>query len=361
MASPLTKAALMTLGAACVLLFAGGFPLLGAPDVYRSGAMLTLGVIAGLLALWGAWKLAKGKRARLVLGLFFTFLATTGLVVIFQYGGTALHYAAQGGAMWFGALGMACTAGVGLIFLGLFGYLAKRLMDKRLWLAGAHVALALAGAGAFIDYSCEESAMLSLPADGETETSAVTMQDGSERPLGFRLRIDSFHVTHHDTAPSYSLYAYDAAERSWRRLASVKVDGDELVFGDERWPLADMKTAPRMPQPFLLAGDRRVILRDKPPVKEYRADCRVVAPHRGVDEDRPATLRVNEPIALSGWQLSLMDYATDADGTQRLAILARHAPGRLWALAGMIGLIICCAFWCWLPERRETGKETAHA
>ena len=45
------KGGIMALGAACVLLLAGAFPLLGAPEVYRSGAMLLLGVITIILCL----------------------------------------------------------------------------------------------------------------------------------------------------------------------------------------------------------------------------------------------------------------------------------------------------------------------
>ena len=64
---------LMVLGAAGLLLLAGGFPLVGEPAVYRSGLMLGLGIAAALLALWGGWRLAAGQRARYVCGLVSSF------------------------------------------------------------------------------------------------------------------------------------------------------------------------------------------------------------------------------------------------------------------------------------------------
>ncbi len=84
--STLLKACLMALGAGCVLLFAGGFPQLGAPSLYHGGAMLLLGVLLAGLSLWGALRLAKGNVLRLCFGLFCSFLAVIGLVALLRYG-----------------------------------------------------------------------------------------------------------------------------------------------------------------------------------------------------------------------------------------------------------------------------------
>ena len=79
----LLKGGIMALGAACVLLLAGAFPLMGAPEVYRSGAMLLLGGLTVLLSLWGGWRLAAGARGRLVFGLVCLFFTIAGLNMIF--------------------------------------------------------------------------------------------------------------------------------------------------------------------------------------------------------------------------------------------------------------------------------------
>ena len=142
----------MALGAACVLLLAGAFPLLGAPEVYRSGAVLLLGALSVLLCFWGGWRLAAGARGQLVCGLVFLFFTVAGLNMLFLYGAKALEYAAIGGAMWAGFVGMGCVALTGVVFMAVFGFLCCRVMNKRiLWLAGAHWAVALLGIGAFVD------------------------------------------------------------------------------------------------------------------------------------------------------------------------------------------------------------------
>ena len=85
------KATLMVIGAACVLLFAGGFPRLGAPEVYRGGAMLLLGVIGAVLSLWGAARLATGSLLRFLFGMLLAFFALAGVAVFLRYGAAALE------------------------------------------------------------------------------------------------------------------------------------------------------------------------------------------------------------------------------------------------------------------------------
>ncbi len=352
------KATLMALGAACVLLFAGGCPVLGAPDLYRGGAMLLLGILIALLALWGALRLAKGNIARLLFGLFCCFMAGIGLVMVVQYGGKALEYLLQGGIMWFGAIGMGCIAMVGVIFTTIFGFFAKRLMQPALWLAGAHVACFLVLLGGYIDYGTEERSMVRLPADGK---SLLTHTAGGGKELPFRLRVDDFAIDYYTGHEHYSLMHYDHASARWSRVGAVAVQGDELVFGEERWKAEQLRTAPGMPRPFLVAGQGRVILRDVPAVKEYRARCHVMTKHRGRDEARDEVMRVNAPLAVKGWQVTLMSHERAADGTPRLVLQLRRAPGRFWALTGMVGLILCTACWCWQGGRKKEGKEAAHA
>ncbi len=353
----LLKAGLMVLGAGCTLLFAGGFPLLGAPALYHGGAMLLLGVLVALLSLWGAFRLSRGSVARLVFGLFSCFMSGIGLVMVLRYGSKAVDYAGLGGAMWFGAIAMGCIACVGVIFSGLFGFFAAKLMQPRLWLAGVHVAAFLVLAGAYVDFCSETREHVRLRADGEQICG--TRADGQELP--FRLRVDEFAVEYHKENATYSLMNFDHATARWQRLGAVSLRGAELVFGEERWPLADMKQAPGMPRPFLAAGGARVILQDAAPVKEYRARCHVMTRHRGREEQRDEVLRVNEPLEVKGWQLALMNHESAPDGTPVLVLQLRRAPGRFWSLTGMLGLILCTACWCWQGRGMNERKELTHA
>ncbi len=353
----LLKSGLMALGAGCTLLFAGAFPLLGAPALYHGGAMLLLGILVALLALWGGLCLAKGNIARLLFGLFCSFMAGIGLVMILRYGGKALAYAGQGGIMWFGAIGMGCIATVGVIFTGIFGFFVKKLMQARLWLAGAHVACFFVLLGAYVDFCAEHRELVQLRADGRQVLGTY----GSGRELPFRLRADAFAIDYHEGNETYSLMRFDHTAARWVRVGAVERQGGELVSGDESWAMESMQRAAGMPRPFLAVGQGRVILQDAPAVKEYRAACHVMTKHRGRDEARDEILRVNEPIEVKGWQVTLMSHAQAADGTPQLVLQLRRAPGRFWALTGMLGLILCTSCWCWSGVKAEGRKEAAHA
>ncbi len=350
----LLKASLMALAAGCVLLFAGAFPLLGAPQIYHGGAMLLLGMALGVLSLRASLRLAKGQRVRLLCGLFCCFMAGAGLVVIGEYGGKAVEYAAQGGTMWFGAIAMLCTAAVGLIFLGVFGFFTSRLMHRRLWLAGLHLAIVFVLAGAYIDHVAEVSDMARLAANGKDELSLLSHGPLDEiKDLPFRLRADEFTIDYHDGVNNYALMEYERGSGTWKRVADVRREGDTLRCGDTRWSAADLKTAPGMPQPFLVAGPGQVILQELGAVKEYRAQCHITTWHKGRQEERDEILRVNEPLEIKGWQVTLMSHGVTADGTPELVLQLRCAPGRFWALTGMLGIIVCSAMWCWQVGKKE--------
>ncbi len=348
----LLKGTLMLLGAGCTLLFAGAFPLLGAPSLYHGGAMLLLGLLVAALSLWGGLRLAKDNVVRLFCGLFCSFMAGIGLVTVLRYGGKALDYADIGGVMWFGALGMSCIAMVGVIFSAVFGFFARKLMLPILWLAGAHVACFVVLAGAYVDFCTETRELTHLRADGQEVLGTY----GSGQLLPFQLRADDFDIDYYEGNESYSLMSFNHLTGQWQRLGAVVEQGDELVFGEERWSRENMQRAPGMPRPFLVAGGQRVILQDAPVVKEYRATCHVMTKHRGRDEARNEILRVNEPIEVKGWQVTLMSHGQAADGTPQLVLQLRHAPGRFWTLTGIAGLILCTACWCWTPK-----KEVSHA
>lgn len=347
------KSAVMALGAACVLLLAGGFPLMGAPAVYRGGAMLLLGLVSTLLSAWGAWRIAAGQRVRLLFGLVFLFFAVIGLVMLGSYASQGIEFARQGGPMWMGALAMFCTALSGVVFFVVFGYLTKRVMTRRLWLAGVHAALALLAVGVYVDYKYEVCCMLVLPTDGSAAVDSVTLPGGKKEPLGFSLKVETFSVAHYDNV-SYTLYSMEQGRPV--NPVTVKEQGDRLIAGSESWPKSLLKTAPGMQQPFcLLPGTPpRVILQNLPAVKDYCASCLVNTDHRGRPEQRRQQLRVNEPISCKGWLISLVSYDTH-HGKTLVRLKARRAPGRIAALSGMVGIIVCTACWCWGKKEEEVA------
>lgn len=342
----LLKAGLMALGAACVLLLAGAFPLLGAPEVYRSGAVLLLGAISVLLCLWGGWRLASGLRGQLVFGLVFLFFTITGLNMLFLYGAKALEYAAIGGAMWAGFVGMGCVALTGVVFMAVFGFLCYRVMNKRiLWLAGAHWAVALLGIGAFVDAAYEVRVPVTLPADGKTELTELLLDDGCRLPLGFRLRVDGFTVQHYDDA-TYTIYSFENGRPG--AAQPVERRGDTLHLGAESWPVSSLKSAPGMPHPFLMlpGTPTRVLMQQPGTVRDYCARLVAFTDHRGRPETHTAELRVNSPFACKDWRFSLSSYR-EQNGQVEVLMQARRAPGRFASLCGMVGIIICTAVWCW--------------
>lgn len=340
------KATLMLIGAVCVLLFAGGFPRLGAPDVYRGGAMLLLGVIGAMLSLWGAMRLAAGQVLRLIVGMVLAFLALAGVAVLFRYGAGAVELAQKGGAMWAGAVGMGCTALTGLLFVAIFGYLAMRLLTPRLWLAMSHVSVFLVALGAYLDFCGEVTATLALPSDASVRASSVQTEDGREWPLGFSLAVKEFEVSFYDDVTRYEIAS--AHNGRWENPQELSLRDGRLWLGDESWPLSDLKTAPGIDRPFLmLPGETpRLIMQMPPTVKEYRALCELQTDYKGMPESRTELLRVNEPIECKGWLVSLMSYRPM--GNKLLVIMqARRAPGRICAMSGMLGLLLSLAFWCW--------------
>ena len=349
------KATLMVLGAACVLLLAGGFPLMGAPTVYRGGAMLLLGLVGTLLSLWGAWCLAAGQRVRLVFGLLCVFFASVGVLMIWNYTALGIKFAASGGAMWMGALAMFCTALSGAVFLVVFGYLTLRVMTRRLWLAGVHVALALLAIGSYVDFMYELRVPLVVAANGSQRVDAVVTASGERIPLGFSFQVDAFEVKYYDTQ-TYTLYTMEQGRPM--RPVEVRREEERLVAGEESWPVSALRTAPGMKDPYLLipGNPPRVLVQNPPAVREYCADCVVHTDHRGRPETRREQLRVNEPISCKGWIISLESYDT-AGGVTHVQLRARRAPGRIMALSGMVGVILCSAFWCW--SRKADREESA--
>lgn len=349
--STLLKGSLIAIGALCVLLAAGAFPLMGAPQIYKGGMLFSTCVLTTLMILWAGFRLSKGMRLQFICGLVSTFFAITGLVVVWQFGSHAIQYAKIGGAMWFGAIGMGSITIVGLLFVAIFGYLSQRLMTHKLWLAGAHWSLALLAVGAYIDYCGETTGSLQLPADGHTELTELVTPEGTRYPLGFSLKAKSFTVDHYEDTISYTLYSWQGGK--WRPEGHPQLHNGMLTYLGECWSLESLRTAPTVDsRPFYLCPGEpaRLIMQDPPPVRQYSAECLVTTDYRGRKEERTTILRVNAPISCNGWQLYLMSYQPMGK-TSLLQLQARRAPGRLPAIAGMVGIIICTSFWCW--SRKE--------
>lgn len=346
--STLLKASLMALGAACVLLCAGGFPLSGTPEVYHSGVTLLLGMAVGVLCLWGAWRLAEGARLRLLFGMVSVFLTCAGVVAVWEFGALGVSYAAGGGSVigWFAVAGMGCLALVGLLSAAIFGFIALRLMSRALWLAALHVSAAMLLLGAYIDLAHEQRFPVRLP------VGAVFSADEAKLPHadGLKLELLSFETIRHTSGDSYTLYAHQ--EGRWQPLGTPQREGEELVLGEERWPAAALRRAPGVPQDFLLlpGAPPRLLVHNEPPVKEYRAQCRITYPYRGATATREETLRVNAPLSCDGWLIYLMNYRPMGEKTL-VELSLRRAPGRFPAHVGMLGLIICAVGWCFSPAK----------
>lgn len=373
--SGLLKATLMVLGAACVLLLAGAFPVLGNPAVFRGGVMILLGVVAALLALWGGWRLSAGKHAQFLFGLVSLYFTTSGLITAWMYGCKAVEHAMLGGAMWFGALAMACTMVVGGLFAVIFGYFLIKLMQPRLWLAGAHWCCTLIVAGAMVDFCCEQNAYIYATPGSADKIDSVTTAAGEKLPLGFSLQVNDFAVTH---------YAEGANKPQQHHLLITEQGGEytAAVYMNSRWmPLpkghltetedtlqlagrtfrkSEVKAHPAMEFPCLLVSSPMPSWADTVgTVKEYSADCTVYTDHRGRPETRRETLKVNAPIACKDWHIYLLSYGYDPICNKvTLVLQARNAPGRWYALAGMVGLIICTACWCWWRREQMTPEPT---
>lgn len=344
------KAALALLAAVCLLLLAGAFPLMGAEGVYRGGAMLLIGLLVLLFSLLGAWRLARGHHKRLVGGGICLFFAGAGVAAVWQFGGMGIGMLRMGGPMVMGAVAMFCTALTGALFTGIFGYLCQRALNTpRLWLAAAHASLALLLAGAYTDYFFEKRAPLVLTAGSGEQADEVTTAEGEKLPLGFKVQVDSFQVAYYDDV-TYTLYTMKGGRPADPQPVECK--GDRLFFGGESRAVSELKKAPGMPRPFLpLEGaEPRVILQNPPAVKDYAAACTIHTDHRGRPETRHDTLRVNEPLECKGWLISLVNYTDTPRGTL-VRLQARRAPGRIAALSGIAGILICLIMWCRKPKK----------
>ncbi len=349
----LLKAGIAAKAAAVVILIAGAWPLGGAPAVYHSGFLLSLGALIGLLCLCAGARMAGKRWLRLLPAALLAFIAAGCLCGAWMYAKAGIEFALSGEWKWLGSLGRWVTA---LALLGIAGVAAAgvhRLMDVRLWLAAAHFSLAVMGIGCFSDYAGEVKGTLFLTA--AEEGAPVPMQhglhqEGRSYPFGFSIGLLGFSVEYYDDAPC-GLYAYEEGQWKLKRELTPR-EGVLHVEEGLDVPLGRLKTLSGMPHPMYVLEDGRVLLKGAAPVKSYDALCTVTT--NGRDEKRH--VRVNEPLAQGGWLFYLADYR-EVHGRPGVYLTARYAPGRPWMLGGMGALLVSTAFWCWTPRRGRAREQ----
>lgn len=342
--SRLLKTSLALLAAVTLLLLTGGFPPAGIPAVYHSEVMLLCGVGVCIICLWAAWRLAIGQRVRFIIGLGFAFFVCVGLIGAWQHGAKALQLASLGGAMWFGVVGMACLAIIGVLFGVIFGFFTLRLMQPKLWLAALHLSVALVIIGAWADLLGSESTMLRAAVGGE---AAALPGDA-----GFSLHVTDFKIDRYDTDESYTLLHHEGGQ--WRPIGTPSREGDTLTLGSETWSLSALQRVPGVAQPaYIIPGTPpRLLLASEAPVRSYSATCRFTPTQPGAPAQEHI-LRVNEPAAFAEHIFYLMSYTPRSYGGTEVMIQMRRAPGRRIALIGLLACIVCSAFWTFAPAPKE--------
>lgn len=354
---------LMVIAAFCTLLLAGGMPVGGVPMVYHGLLMTLLLVGIALLSLYAAVRLARGQLARLFGGLVCLFLTCVGVAAVWHFGEMCYSFADKGGlkeaallAVCFGSMGFGCMALVGVLFAVIFGFLTTRLMTKRLWLAALHAWVALMLFGFRLDEDAGLSQIYTFSGPvGNCEEDAGVFGDGdSGKTLG--VTVTGFDVLRYDATTSYSLMEYENG--AWKDVATVQRRGDELVLGQERWPVSGLVAMPGMPMRVLLLRNdppRAIMERESSVVKEYRATCRLrLREGDKTVSERTAELRVNSPIRFEGYLVYLMSYSSDVHGTM-VDLKIKKAPARI-PFFSMLGIILCTVGWTFTPSagRRAT-------
>ena len=334
------------MAALILLLVVGGCPPEGLPAVYKSPVVLTLGALTGLLSLWAGWRIAVGVRIHLLCGIGCLFFAGVGVCGIRSFGAKSAEMAAMGGPMWFGAAAMVCMALVSILFAIIFGYLTLKMMTQRLWLAALHLCIPITLAGAYLDYAKADISTIRVPVG---HSSPILIPAAGNRPDSL-LRFTGFHLERHQTGETYHLLSH--TQGRWEEIATPERRGDDIVHGNERWAVSELKDRPYM----LLPGTPlRALVKSPPPVKEYRVDCSYTTRDEkgGEIETVDETLRVNSPISHEGWSFYLMSYRplSETPDDVEIDVYMRHAPGDLLVLIGLLGCVLCTAGLCLSPNK----------
>ncbi len=351
------KLAQMLIGGAALLLFAGGFPRFGVPEVYHSGAMLLLGVLGAVFVCIATYRIVSDRplvflkvTALALLTIASAWLACSGLLGLLD----------DAGMSWGQLSFTASRAVLGFLATLCFAYFCWRMLDKRMSLAWAHLAMLPLAFGAYLDYAFELNGALPVVVDHVEATETLRLTDEKRVPFGFSLSLKNFELSHYE-ATRYDMYEQDG--REWKVLGGMELRDEQLYFENTSWSLSELQHDKRMgDRAFLFIDGKpmRLIYEAEPTVKQYKVDYILEDKRQG--EILCGELRINEPIEYQGWQFSLMSYRELASADQVLVQLeARHAPGRLWARGGMIALIISIATWCWIPSVSRIRKEKTTA
>ncbi len=346
----LLKISQMLLGGCALLLFSGALPRVGVPAVYHGGAMLSLGVLGTLLTLWAGLRLAQVEPRSFWCGSLYALLSAASFSGALWATRLTYELLLVEGSSW---LKIFCL--IDLILLAIasglfFAYHGYRKLTKRHWLALAHLSLIPLALGSYLDYCFEVSHRIPVLANEPAPIESVRLSDERSIPLGFKLSFGQFELDHYNDAP-YTIYEQKGNE--WMPLGTVTEQGNELVYGEERWSkeLLEYPASTDYKAIMLIKGEpARVILQQDATVKDYRVSYTLDCPQE--ESAIKGILRVNEPIEYRGWQFTLMNYHRIASSRQTVIQLeARRAPGRFWARSGMIALLVCIAAWCWLPAQ----------
>ncbi len=79
-------------------------------------------------------------------------MTLAGAAILYVYGAQSIKYLMQGGPAIMGALAMLCFAMMGLIFMGVFGYMCSRVLTVKMCVIQSLVALALAAWGFYLNH-----------------------------------------------------------------------------------------------------------------------------------------------------------------------------------------------------------------
>ncbi len=244
--------------------------------------------------------------------------------------------------------GVMLILGVVVAFLSLVAGL--RLLAGHWALALVHFCLPVIAFGVYLDFASERTAQLILSEDGKKH-SEISLEEGQKTlPLGFSVSLLDFDIDYYDNAP-YRLY--ERRGDRWEPLAELQRKGESVFHGEEQWDIGNFKSFAETQQGYhYIEGEPlRMILQDVNTVKNYSAVCEIIDKDGAVEQHN---IQVNKPLLFNGWQLSLINHAKASSGDKYYVLLqARHAPGRYWAIGGMVALMISIALWAYLPKRKK--------
>lgn len=354
------KVAVMVLAAVLLLLVTGAFPYNGAPQVYRSGMMLVLGGVVGLLCLYAAFRLAGRGWWRLPAVVLLLFVCCGGVAGVWEGCAGMAGLPFDSFWSWVTAFWFAVFVLVAATCAGVAVFVLSRMANRKMCLAVAHLSLVAMGVGAYMDYFNEVKAMLYLPVGqyvmkpGETPrvmmTDKVVDDDEKEFSLGFRLGVSAFEEIYYEPV-DYSLYR--VGEKGNSLLQRVKAaDGMVRFDGWKDIPVSAFRKLGNMPQSVYVVDHSRVAVQDQPPVKMFMAACVV----EDGKEKKEFEMKVNEPLRYGDWIFYLLNRF-DREGVRYVQFMARRSYGDVWMMYGIGALLVSLTMWCWWPKKQKNQSE----